>query len=483
MAKKKTEKAAATKYKPLTPAIIAEMEKIVGRQYVIHSDAEKLEPFSHDEISEKEYAHMPDCVVRPAAAQEIAEIMKLANREMIAVTPRGAGSGLSGGAVPVFGGIVLLCDRMNKVIEFDKANMTITVEPGLVTNEINEIVRPAGLFYAGYPMSLETCYVGGNVAENAGGGKAVKYGVTARYVLGLEVVTPKGDIVQLGGKLVKDVTGYDLIHLMVGSEGTLGIFTKIILKLMPLPKASVDLLVLFRTPDEAIAAVPEIMTKSGIIPTAIEFMDRLSAHAACKYLNETLDYKDAGAMLLITVDGPDEQQVMQQYEAIGEQCLAAKAIEVYVADNHTTSERVWKVRRNIAEAFKVQSPRQSLEDIVVPIASIPKMVAGLEELSRKHDCQIPCYGHAGDGNLHATPVMNPKWSDQQWHDRLEQILVDMYKLTASLGGTISGEHGIGHKRKKYMPLVCQAAFIDMMRAIKLALDPNCVLNPGKIFDC
>jgi glycolate oxidase len=469
-------------YNPVTPAIVDELRRIVGEKYVVFGDPEKLEPYSHDEIAEPQYAHMPDCLVRPRTAEEIAAIMKLANRERIPVTPRGAGSGLSGGAVPVLGGIVLLCDRMNRVIDYDKENLMITVEPGMVTNEINALIRDDGLFYAGYPMSLETCYIGGNVAENAGGGKAVKYGVTGRYVTGLEVVTPTGEIVALGGKRVKDVTGYNLIQLLVGSEGTLGIFTKITLKLMPLVKANVDLLVLFKTAQDAIDVVPKIMTAGGIIPTAIEFMDQSAFQAACEYLNETIPYHEAGAMLLITVDGPNLEQVEREYEAIGELCLGEGAIEVYVADNHTTSERIWKVRRNIAEAFKIVSPHQSLEDIVVPISRIPEMVAGLEELSKKYDVQIPCYGHAGDGNLHATPVMNPQWTLERWYATLDDILVDIYQLTFRLGGTISGEHGIGHKRKKHMSLVCSPAELDLMRAIKRALDPNQILNPGKIVD-
>jgi len=470
------------RYERVTVEIAEQLKTIVGEKYVIFGDAEKLEPYSHDEVAEEQYAHMPECLVRPETAEQVAAVMKLANREMIPVTPRGAGSGLSGGAVPVHGGIVLLCDRMNRIIEVDRRNMTITVEPGVVTNEINDVIAPDGLFFAGYPMSLETCYIGGNVAENAGGGKAVKYGVTGRYVIGLEVVTPTGRIVQLGGKLVKDVTGYNMIQLMVGSEGTLGIFTKVTLKLMPAPKANVDMLCLFETPADAIAAVPRVMTSGGVIPTAIEFMDQSAFKAACEYLNETIPYHQAGAMLLITVDGPDAGQVEREYEAIGELCLEAGAIEVYVADNFTTSERIWKVRRNIAEAFKVISPHQSLEDIVVPIANIAKVVDGLQEIKARYDVEIPCYGHAGDGNLHATPVMNPAWSLEKWHETLPRILTDLYKLTRDLGGTISGEHGIGHKRKEYMPLVADEACIDMMKAIKKALDPNNVLNPGKIFD-
>lgn len=471
-----------SEYNTLTSVIIEEIKDIVGETYIIFNDLEKLEAYSHDEIAESHYAHMPEAVVRPENAEQISKIIKLANRELVPVTPRGAGSGLSGGAVPVYGGIVLVFDRMSRIIDIDQENMMIVVEPGVVTNEINELIKEYGLFYAGYPMSLETCFIGGNIAENAGGGKAVKYGVTGRYVSGLEIVTPRGDIVQLGGKLIKDVTGYNLIQLMVGSEGTLGIFTEITLKLMPLPKSSVDLLVLFKTPEEAISLVPKIMTTLGIIPTAIEFMDRTSVQTSCEYLNETIPYRQAGAMLLITVDGADSNQVEQEYESIGEICYDAGAIEVYVADNFTTSERIWKVRRNIPEAFKVRSPHQSLEDIVVPIANIPQMVAGLQEMSKKYDVPIPCYGHAGDGNLHATPVMNPEWDLNKWHKTLPEILAQIYNLSRKLGGTISGEHGIGHKRKDFMPLVVSETHIDMMRAIKHALDPNNILNPGKIFD-
>jgi glycolate oxidase len=468
------------RYQAVTPEIVQRLIAIVGERHVIAGDPEKLEPYSHDEVADTHYAHMPEVAVRPGSADEIAAIMKLANEELVPVTPRGAGSGLSGGAVPVHGGIVLLTDRLNRILEIDADNLMVVAEPGVVTNEINEALKPYGLFYAGYPMSLETCYLGGNVAENAGGGKAVKYGVTGRYVTGLEVVTPTGDVVQLGGKLVKDVTGYNLLQLMVGSEGTLGVFTKVTLRLLPLPKCSVDLLCLFRTAEEAIGAVPRIMAGSGIVPTAIEFMDRASVKAACDYLNESIPYEDAGAMLLITVDGSDEEQVTRDYDAIGEQCLGAGATEVYVADNATTSERIWQVRRNIAEAFKVVSPHQSLEDVVVPIAEIPKVVSGLEQIGARHGVQIPCYGHAGDGNLHATPVMNPDWTLAEWHDRLPDILTEIYSLVSSLGGTISGEHGIGHKRLRYMSLVMDPAQLAMMRAVKLALDPNLVLNPGKL---
>jgi len=469
-------------YHKVTPEIVKELEGIVGANHVIWGDPERLEPFSRDEIPGKAYRAMPEVVVRPRSAAEIAAIMKLANRELIPVTPRGAGSGLSGGAVPIHGGVVVTTDRMNQILELDQENMMIVVEPGVIANDINEYLKEHSLFYAGYPMSMETCFIGGNVAENAGGGKAVKYGVTARYVLGLEVVTPTGDVVELGGKLLKDVTGYNMVQLMVGSEGTLGFFTKIILRLMPLPKAQVDLLCLFKSSEDAVGVVPRLIVGTGIIPTSIEFMDRASVKAACDYLNESIPYADCGAMLLITLDGPDKAQVEREYEAVGKFCEANGATEVYVADNPTTSERVWRIRRNIGEAYNIISSRQSGEDLVVPPSEIPKVVAKLQELAARHGVMIPCFGHAGDGNLHARIVSDPAWTNERWAKLLPEILAEIYTDIAKVGGRISGEHGIGHKRKKYMKYVVSEEYLNMLRAIKTALDPKQILNPGKIFD-
>lgn len=472
----------APAYSPITLEIADGLRQIVGEKYVLYGDGEALEPYSHDEVAEKSYARLPECVVRPAAAREISEIMKLANSKRFPVTPRGEGSGLSGGAVPVYGGVVMLFNRMNRVVEYDRQTMTITVEPGLITNEINDHVRADGLFYAGYPMSLEMCSIGGNVAENAGGAKAIKYGVTGRYVIGLEVVMPTGEIVHMGGKLVKDVTGYNLIQLMVGSEGTLGIFTRIILRLMPLPRESVDLLVCFNTPEEAIAMVPAIMAAGGIIPTAVEYMDRISLNAACSYLGEKAPGEDAGAILLITVDGQERGEVERQYEKVGELCLEGGAIDVLVADTAAKSEKLWKIRKNMTEGYKALNPHMSLEDIVVPTARIPLLIKGLKEIEQRYDILIPCSGHAGDGNLHATPMKNPGWTLQEWDSKRDKILEDLYGLARSLGGTISGEHGIGHKRKKFLPMVLEPEHIQVMRAIKQALDPQMILNPGKIFE-
>jgi len=469
------------KYNPVTTEVLEELRGIVGNKNVL-SEKEKIEVFSHDETPAEQYGHMPEVAVTPTTTEQIAAIVKLANRELIPITPRGAGSGLSGGAIPDHGGIVLSMEKMNKIIEIDYNNLMMVLEPGVITNHVNEVIEDKGLWFAGYPMSVETCFIGGNIAENAGGGKAVKYGVTDRYIMGLEVVTPTGEIVELGGKRVKDVTGYNLKQLMIGSEGTLGIVTKAIIKLLPKPTDIVDLLVLFRDVRSAIEMVPKIMTSARIIPTSLEFMDKLSFKTSCEYLNEHLPYQDAEAMLLVEVDGNNAEQVEEDAEDIGELCLENEAIEVYVADNYTTRERVWNVRRNIAEAFKVYSPHQSLEDIVVPIASPPDIMPEFERISKKYDIKMPCYGHAGDGNLHVTLVKNPEHSMEYWYEVEAKALREVYEATKKLGGTISGEHGIGIKRKPYIDIVFSPEELDLMKKIKMAFDPNNIMNPGKIFD-
>ncbi|MDR3355279.1 MAG: FAD-binding protein, partial [Synergistaceae bacterium] len=368
----------------------------------------------------------------------------------------------------------------NKFLELDKANMVAVVEAGVVTNDLANTVQAEGLFFAGYPMSLQTCMIGGNIAENAGGGKAVKYGVTGRYILGMEFVTPRGDVVQLGGKLSKDVSGYDLKSLIIGSEGTLGIVTKAIVKLIGHPTAKSDLLALFETPKEAIDMVPVILSK-GIAPTSIEFMDQLSVITSCKYLNESLPYENCGAMLLIELDGTSAPQVEMDLVETGRLCEANGAIEVYVAEDRNNIERIWNVRRNIAEAFKVYSPIQSIEDIVVPISRIPEIIPELERMGKKYNVQIPCYGHAGDGNLHATLVKDPEMSMETWKENERQCLKELYKITYGMGGKISGEHGIGIKRREYLEEIIDPVELSLMRAVKEAWDPNNIMNPGKIF--
>jgi glycolate oxidase len=468
-------------YGLVTAEIAAELREIVGAQAVIYGQPERMLSYAHDEVAGEEHAHMPDVVVKPENAAQVAAVMRLANRERIPVTPRGGGTGLSGGAVPVYGGIVLSVERMDRILEVDRENMAITVEPGVVTHEINLQVAKLGLFYAGYPMSLESCFVGGNVAENAGGGRAIKYGVTGRYVLGLEVVLPTGEIVQLGGKRVKDVTGYDLLHLMVGSEGTLGIITRITLRLLPAPAARAVLLVPFPDVATAIAAVPQVMTLAHLVPASVEFMDRLSVETAYRFLGEALPHSNVGAMLLIEVDGNSQQQVEAEYEAVAELCLEAGALDVYVGNTADTERKMWRPRQNLAEAFKAISPVQSLEDIVVPLAQIPALMPELERLSREYGVLIPCYGHAGDGNLHATPLKRPETPLEEWHVRLPDLLADLYRVVARLGGTISGEHGVGSKRAAYLPLVMDPLLIELQRRIKAVFDPLNILNPGKIF--
>lgn len=467
-------------YAPVSGDITGELRRIVGVKNVL-ADEEKIEAYSHDETNAEEYGHMPEVVVLPETTAQVAEVVKLANRERIPVTPRGAGSGLSGGAIPQFGGILISLEKMNKFLELDVDNMVAVVEAGMVTNDLATYVQERGLFFAGYPMSLQTCMIGGNIAENAGGGKAVKYGVTGRYIQGLELVTPTGDVVELGGRLSKDVSGYDLKQLVVGSEGTLGIVTKAIIKLIGYPTAKSDLLVLFKTPREAIDVVPVIMAK-GAVPTSIEFMDQLSILTSCRYLNESLPYEQAGAMLLIEMDGTNPEQVEADMIAVGDLCEQHGAIEVYVAEDRNTMERIWNVRRNIAEAFKIYSPIQSLEDIVVPTARIPELIPELDRLSAKYGMKIPCYGHAGDGNLHATLVKDPESSMEKWHTDEPACLRELYRIVASLGGKISGEHGIGIKRKGFLAELIDPVELGLMKAIKRGWDPNNIMNPGKIFD-
>ncbi len=468
-------------YGKVTPEIVTQLKKLVGEKNVIFGDMEKLTPYSHDEVAEKTYARMPEVVVKPSSAKEVAAVMGLAHEERIPVTPRGAGTGLSGGAVPMCGGILLSVENMNRILEIDLDNLMVVVEPGVVTNDINAALEKHGLFFAGYPMSLQSCLIGGNVAENAGGGRAIKYGVTGRYVLGLEVVLPQGEILNFGGKRVKDVTGYNMVQLMVGSEGTLGIFTKITIKLLPLPTAKLDLLALFPDVQTAINVVPLIMTQGKIIPTGIEFMDQLSVTTTYSYLGEKMPYPETGAVLLIELDGANQEQLREDAMVISNLLMDQGSLEIYAAETSDTQEKIWKIRRNVAEAFKAISPVQSLEDVVVPIASIAKLMPHLKELSDKYNVLIPCYGHAGDGNLHATVVKRPEDNMDQWNKTLPRVLEDLYMRVHGLGGTISGEHGIGHKRKDYLPLVMDKREIELMRKIKGVFDPRNILNPGKIF--
>jgi glycolate oxidase len=473
-----SEKAA---YQPVTRELVKELQAIVGEKNLIFNDPDLLQNYSHDEVAGPEYARMPEVVVKPASALEISAIMKLSNRFRVPVTPRGGGTGLSCGAVPLYGGIVLALERMNRILEIDRENMVVVAEPGVVTSEISKAVQEFGLFYAGYPMSFESCFIGGNLAENAGGGRAIKYGVTGHYVLGLEAVLPTGEILEMGGKRVKDVTGYDLIHLMVGSEGTLGIFTKITLRLLPRPAATAVLLIPFGSASDAVEAFPKVIAQAGILPTSIEFMDRLSVETVYRFLGENPPRPDIGAMLLIELDGSSREKVDEECQKIGELFLQMGALDVYVGNTPTTERKMWAPRVNLAEAFKTVCPVQSIEDIVVPTARIPELIRELERLAGKYDILIPCYGHAGDGNLHATPVKKPETPLESWKKTLPLILTELYGIVSGLGGTISGEHGIGSKRASYLPIVMSPELISLQKRIKQVFDPLNILNPGKIF--
>ncbi len=471
------------KYNRVTAKIAARLEKIVGPQHIIFNDADKMKPYSHDEIYEPGYTSMPEVVVKPFSPAEISQILQLANDEMIPVTPRGAGSGLSGGAVPVFGGILLSVERMNRILEIDRDNLMIVVEPGVITKEINQALREAGLFYAGYPMSMENCFIGGNVAENAGGAKAVKYGVTGNYVQGLEVVLPTGEIISLGGKRLKDVTGYDILSLMVGSEGTLGIFTRIVLKVLPIPPAAASLLIPFKDLHTAVKTAPLMMIKTGIIPAAMELMDRKAMEISCRLLNKKVPYGDeAGSFLLVEVDGQAEQ-VEKDYNAVADYYLHSGALEVYVADSPSSRENFWKMRTSISQALKVFYPGSIAEDIVVPPASLHELLIKANRLAFRHNLGCTSFGHLGDGNAHIHLLKREGMPEKQWHRSTAIVLEELYRTASQLGGTLSGEHGIGHKRKKHLPLVMGQTELSLLRRIKKTFDPRGILNPGKIIDC
>ncbi len=470
------------KYNPVTDDIVQRLTEIVDAKRIIYKNPEKIEPYSHDEIRAPEYAHFPEVVVFPVSANEIASILKLANEQKIPVTPRGAGSGLSGGAVAIRGGILLSLEKMNQILEIDRENMTAIVEPGVITNELNNKTKEDGLFFAGYPMSMENCFIGGNVAENSGGGRALKYGVTGRYVLGLEIVLPTGEIVSFGGKRMKDVTGYNMIQLMVGSEGTLGIFSKIILKLLPVPKTRIDMLVLFPDVQAALQLSTEIMVKLKIIPASIEFMDKLSLEITSSYLGEKDNFSEAGAVLLIELDGNNRDQVLEECLEIDNLCQEYGALNTFVAEGPKDQENIWRIRKYAGEAYNAMGDILSAEDIVVPPASITDLIPRLEEINNKYGLLMPSFGHVGDGNLHVTVIKKLSDDLEQCRKILPRVLEELYSITKELGGTISGEHGIGHKRSKYLPLVMGEVEIKIMKQIKETLDPLHILNPGKILD-
>jgi len=463
-------------YRKVDAGLVEALCQIVGEGNVL-AGSEAMEPYTHDEVVGLRAA--PEVVVRVTSVEQVAEVLRLAQRERVPVTPRGAGYGLSGGAVPVQGGIVLSMEKMNHILEIDKENLMVTVEPGVITGDIHRAVEAEGLFYPPDPASLDSCFIGGNIAEGAGGPRAVKYGVTRHYVCGLEMVLPSGEIITCGGKLVKNVTGYDLIQLLIGSEGTLAVVTKIILRLLPLPKVQVDLLVPFDDFQAAADTVSDIIAHR-VLPTTIEFMERDSVVAVERLLERELPHRDAAAHLLIQLDGNSREAVEADYEMVGELCLEHAARDVLVAKDQRTRDRLWEARRLIIDALNHESPVNHMEDVVVPRAEIPPLLRGIKEIAGRHAVRIVCFGHAGDGNVHVN-VLKDGIADDQWEALVPAVTEEMYRLTLSLGGMITGEHGIGATRRRYLPLALDDIQIDIMRQIKAVFDPNHILNPGKIF--
>jgi glycolate oxidase len=463
-------------YRKADAEIVRYLQAIVGPENVL-LDAERLEPYTHDETVNLRAE--PELVVRATSAQQVAEILVLANRALIPVTPRGAGYGLSGGAVAVCGGIVLSLEKMNRILEIDKANLMVTVEPGVITGDLHRAVEAEGLFYPPDPASLDSCSIGGNIAEGAGGPRAVKYGTTKDYVVGIEAVLPSGDIVQMGGKLVKNVTGYNLIQLLVGSEGTLAVVTKIILRLLPLPAYTVDLFVPFDDFQSAADLVSAIIAQR-IVPTAIEFMERDIVQACQRFLGKDLPYADAVAQLLIKLDGNNKATLDQDLETVADLCLTAGARDVLVAADRPTSDRLWEARRAIIDSLNFASPVNHMEDVVVPRAEIPVLLRGIHDMSQDLGVRILSFGHAGDGNVHITALKDDLGAEA-WERLVPDVTESIYRLALSLGGTLTGEHGIGAIRRHYLPLALEEPQIEVMRRIRAAFDPNSILNPGKIF--
>lgn len=462
-------------YRKVDDDILAQLRAIVGEKNVI-VDAEALEPYTHDETVGLRAA--PEVVVKVENTEQVSRIMELANRELIPVVPRAGGQGLSGGAVATCGGIILSVEKMNRILEIDKDNLMVTVEPGVITGDLHRAVEAEGLFYPPDPASLDSCCIGGNIAEGAGGPRAVKYGTTKDYVCGLEAVLPNGEIIQAGGKLVKNVTGYNLVQLLIGSEGTLAIVTKVILRLLPLPKLRVDLLVPYNDFSAAAKTVSDIIGLR-VVPTAIEFMERDIVQACEALMGEKAPYRDAAAQLLITIDGNHQEQIDADMEAVGNACLDNGALDVLVARDRPTRDRLWKARRLIIEAINHACPVNHMEDVVVPRSEIPALLDGIREIAAEHGVRIWSFGHAGDGNVHVT-ILKDDLDEVTWRKVVPSAREAIYELTLSLGGQLTAEHGIGATRRDYLTMALGEAQVAMMRRIKRAFDPNNILNPAKI---
>jgi len=463
------------RYGKVNSDILEQLKAIVGPDDILSGDDMGVD-YAHDESSAA--PHCPEVVVRAENTEEVSQILSLANNEKIPVTPRGGGTGLCGGAIPIFGGILLSLEKMNRIVELDEENLMVTVEPGVFVMDLHAYVEKHGFLYPPDPgQKMGT--IGGNISTNAGGMRGVKYGVTRDFVQGLEVVLPTGHVVNLGGKTVKDSTGYSLVDLIVGAEGTLGVVTKAILRLVPLPKMNVTLYVPYVNLQDASKTVSKVI-KNKIVPPAIEFVDQPSVQVAERHLKRLMPRNDAPAYVLVRIEGNDRDEIDADYEAVGKICLENNALDVLVADTQREQEKIWEGRSCIIEAAKAEGFIEVL-DCVVPRNRIPELIKGLNEIAKKYGVECQNFGHAGDGNVH-TNVLKKNMTDDEWNTKVPNLIEEVYDLSVYLGGTISGEHGIGLIRKRFLPIAKDAKQIELMKGIKKVFDPNKTMNPGKIFD-
>ncbi|HWZ14501.1 MAG TPA: FAD-linked oxidase C-terminal domain-containing protein [Mucilaginibacter sp.] len=463
-------------YNKITGDILASIKSIIGDAFVMTGKTD-LEKYSHDETEDLHY--YPEVVVKPASPEEVSALMQLCNTHLIPVTPRGAGTGLSGGALPVMGGLLIAMERFNKVLSIDEQNLQAVVEPGVITEEFMDQVAAKGFLYPVDPASKGSCFIGGNVSHGSGGPRVVKYGTIREYILNLEVVLPSGEIIWTGANTLKYAAGYNLTQLMIGSEGTLGIITKIVVKLIPRPTLDALMLASFSSNEAACAAVSAIF-RAGIIPSALEFMERRGVEWVIEHDGIAFDLKDGiEAFLLIEVDGTNQDVIFADCEKINQVLEAFYCKEVLFADTSAQKDELWRIRRTMAVSVKSNSVYKE-EDTVVPRASLPQLIKGIKEVGHKYGFESVCYGHAGDGNLHVN-IIKGKMSDDDWNNRLKDGISEIFELTVSLGGTLSGEHGIGLVQKGFMPIKYTQIHFELWRGIKQVFDKNGILNPGKIF--
>lgn len=456
---------------PLSPEVVARLRAELGDTAVV-TDPEKLEPFGKDAT---EHGVLPDLVVEATSTEQVSRLLRLANELGFPVTPRGLGTGLAGGAVPVSGGVVLSLARMNRILSIEPRDLVAVVQPGVVNLDLKNAARERNLFYPPDPASHDTCSIGGNAATNAGGPSCVKYGTTRDYVLGMEVVLPNGEVVRVGQRTRKGVVGYDLAHLVVGSEGTLGVITELTLKLIPHPPALSTLVALFPDLPSAMEAVTSILA-AGHVPCAIEFLDR----HCLELVGDLLPFSgvaEAGAFLLVEMDGAAEV-IESEIEAVGECCMDNDAIDALLAPDSHKRARMWDVRKQVSLRIEQSAPLYIPEDVVVPIGSIAAFVSALPEREEKYGMKIYCFGHAGDGNIH----LNITAGSRDAAPRVEEGIREILGLVLSMGGTISGEHGVGVEKRRFVPMELSPESIRIQKEIKRVFDPNMVLNPGKLFE-